>query len=220
VNKRMTVFIDIFQERQQEARVLRELRPEALVSAIVKEFRGLELLGTDPARYQLVRLDDGTPLDEDRPMDQQSGRIDRLQLVDRPAAPPPSALRILRPVYLRELERGRVYRLDWQPAMIGRRQQARDDQTPLAVNLADHPARDFISKQHVQLIEQGERLMAESLTSKPTGVTTAGGKWVKLAQGKPYPIAHGDVIHLVNSRVDLLVLIVDGTATEKPQGVL
>ena len=209
----MDLRIDIFSARDQGARATRELTPTQLIAAIIQEFREIEQLGDDPARYQLLRVADHTALLDDHKLERQAGDITRLVLVDRPVTLPVGTHALGRRVYLREQERNKVFRLHWQPAVIGRRQSVQGEEPPLAVNLADHAARDYISKRHAQIIEQGGRLMVESLTSKPTRVVTANGDPVDLVEGKPYPLTHGDVIHLINSRVELRVLIDDDLAT-------
>lgn len=196
-----TLRVNIFGLPDQEAEVRPDLTPPDLIAAILKEFRGIELLGDDPARYQLVRLDDRVALADDQQLVPQLGGGKHLELIDRPPALPRGAEALAGRVYLRDQERHKVYRLHWQPAVIGRRQSPQADEAPLAVNLADHPASDYISKRHAQISRQGGRLLIESLTSKPTRVITAGGDPVPLLEGKPYPLANGDVIHLVNSRV-------------------
>lgn len=199
--------VNIFSLHDQDAEVRPDLTPPDLIEAILKEFRGLDQLGDDPARYQLVGLGDRVALDDDQKLVPQLGDRPHLELIDRPPELPKGAEALAGRIYLRDQERNKVFRLHWQPAVIGRRQRAQAEEQPLAVNLADHPASDYISKRHAQITKQGGRLLIESLTSKPTHVITASGDPVPLVEGKPYPLAHGDVIHLVNSRVQLRVLI-------------
>lgn len=199
--------IDIFGKRNQLAEVRLDLSAGDLIRAILQEFRDVDELGDDPAKYQLVRADTGAPLLADERL--RPGMADHLILIDLPIAPPAGAGSLSRRVYLRDQERGKVFRLHWQPAVIGRRQDENGAEPPLAVNLIDHEAHDYISKRHVQIIEQGGQLMAESLTSKPTQVVLGGKNAVPLVKDKPYPIAHGDLILLVHSRVELRVIVDD-----------
>src|SRR4051812_22427295 len=86
--KYLELRIDVFDQSNQRAQVLEDLKPRDLVGAILKEFRELDYLGTDPGSYLLQKARDGTPLDPAQSLREQVRDGERLIMVEDAAAVP------------------------------------------------------------------------------------------------------------------------------------
>lgn len=221
---RIELAIDIFDAQQQLARAQQSLTPEALIAAIIQEFRGdpdQPYLGAQPERYALLRASSGQPLADGRPLAEQ-GLADgeRLMLSERPAPQPPGTTAPPQPTYLRDLATAQVYRLHWLPALIGRPSSHQSDNDRLAIDLSGHPQWSRVSRRHARIRAERGQLLIESLAEEnPVVLLDQQGQSHPIAHGSPCPLHHGDTITLVNSGIQLRALIRAETAVRSGEEV-
>lgn len=204
--KRLDLRLDIGDLTAQQALVRTELTPPELVVAVLAEFHELEYLGNQAEAYCLRRQNDGEPLDEQRPLGTQLNSGDRLVLTERLAPVPDGATRPAAVLYLRERASGRVYRLSWLPALIGRPDQNLTDNELLAIDLADHAAGTRVSRRHAQIIARDGQYLVERLAPNPTMLIDQAGRTITLEE-EPLPIQHGDTLLLERSQIALSFIV-------------
>jgi hypothetical protein len=205
---RLALRIDIFEKTDQRAEALSELTPPELIEAILEEFRELEYLGDVPADYLLRKAEDATLLDEKRPLSrQQLPGNTHLVLVEQEHPLPEGTRRPSTPIYLREQPAGKVYKLHWLPAIIGRTGQQQAQQERLAVNLNAQRGGLRVSRRHAQITEVSGKFYVESLASNPTSVEDSSGQRTTLPPNTRHPLYHGDYIYLERSDITLKFIV-------------
>jgi FHA domain len=209
---RLELQIDVFDQTAQRALALPMLLPAELVAAVIEEFREIEFLGSNPANYQLRKAADRTPLDEQIPVGQQLAAGERLAFVEREEPLPPGTQRPSRPIYLREQGTDTVYRLHWQPAIIGRPDASLNDNQQIAVNLSAHPAGQRVSRRHAQIVESKGQFFVERLAQNSTVIKDSQGNTTAVESDRR-PIRHGDTIVLENSQIVLKFMVRDKEPT-------
>lgn len=205
----LDLLIDIFDLASQPAQVLPKIKPPQLVEAIIQEFREIECLADDPAQYYLARADDETPLDDDMELGRQRlAPGAHLLLCERAVVAPEGAQPFRRRVYLREQSLGKVYRLAWQPAIIGRRaeNQAPGEVQQIAVDLQPFPTGLRVSRRHLSISESDGDLVVENLSNNPVFIQRAGGVQIPIQADKTSLLAD-DIIFLERSQIALKVLL-------------
>ena len=207
--KRIELTVDVFEKKQQRARALPALKPPELIQAILQEFRELEYLGNDPAHYRLFTSARDKALESDLEMAGQLPTDRRLVLQERELAGdemPDGTNRPSRPLYLREVASGAVYRLHHVPAIIGRpdQNQPRDDW--LAVNLQPYKSGLRVSRRQAVIVEEEGRFYISSLSRNPTLIRRESGEVVPVNEQR-HPIDSGDLVILERSRIMLKVLV-------------
>jgi hypothetical protein len=205
----IALLIDIFDLAEQPARVLPKIKPPQLVEAIIQEFRDIEYLADDPAQYYLARAGDEAPLDEGVELGgQQLAPGARLVLRERDPAAPDGAQLFSQRIYLREQRLGKVYRLVWQPAVIGRRVESpsHGDAQPVAVDLQPFATGLRVSRRHLSIGESDGELTVENLSNNPALIQRAGGLQLSIESGK-IPLRGDDIILLERSQIALKVLL-------------
>lgn len=205
---RIELLITIFELADQRALALAALTPTQLTAAVLAEFGELEFLGANPADYQLRKAVDRSALDEGLAIGEQLSAGDRLVLAERVAPAPTGTRPPSRPVYLRDQGSGAVYRLDWQPAIIGRPDRGQDHNELVAVDLAGHPAGQRVSRRHAQIVEADGSFFVEQLSPNPTLVRDGLGNTMP-AQTRQ-PLRHGDTVYLENSQIALKFIVREG----------
>lgn len=200
--KRLELLIDVGDLPAQRALARAELTPPELVAAVLEEFREIQSLGDRPEAYCLVRQAGGEPLDEQRPLGAQLSNGDHLALAERLPPLPAGAVRPAQALYLRERETGRVYRLAWLPALIGRPDASLPDNELIAVDLSDHPAGQRVSRRHALISERDGQYQVERLSPNPVALIDSAGRTIALEQA-PLPIQHGDTLLLERSQIAL-----------------
>lgn len=216
---RLDLLIDVFELEGQPARVLSKIKPPQLVEAIVQEFRELEILDGDPSGYYLVRTNDQTPLDDEAEMGRQ--RLSpgaRLILREREPPLPAGAQPFSRRIYLREQSAEKVFRLHWQPAIVGRSvdSQPHGDAPPdsaqwVAVDLRAFPTGLRVSRRHLVISESDGQLTVENLAPNPAAIQR-GAEQIAIEAGK-VALHDGDFILLERSQLALKVIIRNGQAS-------
>lgn len=205
--KRLNLRVVIF-DKEEPAQVLPELTPAELVAAILAEFREIDYLGSDPSTYGLVWADSGEELNADQPLHAQvSAPEQRIRLIEHSPTLPFATQPMGRVVYLRELSAGIVYRLHWQPAIIGRRDAQLPQGELVAVDLRDHVMGRRVSRRHAQIIGVDGVCYIEPIGDNPVAVVGADGIATPLT-GR-YELKHNDIIELTRSQIKLRVLLRD-----------
>lgn len=203
-SRRLELFIDVFEKPKQKALALPTLTAPELVDAILNEFRELEYLTQDPDHYNLVVEGQG-PLLADRPLGELVSHGSVLRLVEPEIGLPSGAKPLSQPAYLRDVADGIVYRLGWQPSVIGRPDQSQGHDDWLAVNLQNHKTGLRVSRRHARIIEANGTFMIEGMSKNPTLVRHEDGN-ESIVTTKAVPLAHGDVIYLERSGISLKFL--------------
>ena len=204
--KRLDVRIDIFDELAQWAKLLPSLKPSELVDAILQEFQELEYLSDAPADYYLVPAgNEEAVLQEDIQLLQQVANESRLKLLEVERPLPPGTKRPSQAIYLRDVANGKVYKLHWLPAIIGRpdKNQPHDDR--IAVDLESYQTGLRVSRRHAQITEQNGRYFIESLSRNPT--TVKNEEETVDVGDKKRPLQHGDLIQLERSNITLKFVV-------------
>lgn len=158
------VKIDVFENAGQRARVRRTLTVRDLIQEILKEFD--DIPADSPEKYAVYLKGDDRPLKTDanliqldiQPQDELVFDYIR-QTVRRMFKPEQVA-------WLREESTGRVFALEWQPAVIGRPTNEADHNLTLAVNVQSLPDGMTISRRHAQVTLSEGRYFVEALAEK------------------------------------------------------
>jgi hypothetical protein len=214
---RIELLIDIFDQTSQRAQVLPTITPAEFIRAILQEFAELAYLGDDPANYHLCKLPDHSPLVADSVLGEQVRAGDPLVLQENTALLPTGTARPSRPLYLREPGTGKVFPIQWLPAIIGRKDTSQPDHEQVAVDLAKFPTGARVSRRHALLSEEDGQLSVASLADNPTEIKLANN-----AEGESLPVtaekmalAPGQRIHLKRSGIDLLVIVRDDVNSDQ-----
>lgn len=204
--KRLELRVDVFEKTEQRALPLPTLTPPEFVEAILQEFRELEYLSDSPANYRLVKAADQSPLETEEKLDQQLTPGERLALVEEETPLPTGTRRPTHPIYLREQVTGKVYKLHWLPAIVGRpdKNQALNDQ--VAVDLERYKTGLRVSRRHIQITEKDGQYFIHSLSRNPTALKDEEGNMTPVTEEKR-PLHNGDVIHLERSNIALKFII-------------
>ncbi len=217
--KRLEVQIDVLDRPNQRALPLADLTPPELVVAILQEFRDIEYLGIDGTDYCLLRSEDGTELDPTSELGEQLGAKPHLRLVERLLKVPSSAQRVEESLYLREEASGRVYRLAWLPAVVGRSDATLKGDELVAANLESLPTGLRVSRRHIRVMREGGQYYAECMSSNPASLRRAIGGTAALGRTRQ-PLASGDVLFLDRSEIALkfIVRTAQGEAAQDKPG--
>ncbi len=203
---RLEVRIDIFEKTNQRALALLNLTPPQLIEGILQEFRELEYLGDSPADYQLRKAQDRAPLAEDKPLSEQLQAGERLILVENGVPLPAGTQLPTQPVYLREQSSGKVYKLNWLPALIGRPDQSQPHNDWIAVNLDSYKTGLRVSRRQAKISEENGQYFIESLSSNPTALKNSNGGATPVGSSKQ-PLQHGDIIYFERSNIALKFIV-------------
>jgi len=203
--------IDVFEQQNQRASVLPTLTSAALVDAIVQEFREIEYLSDNPADYRLHKANEPTPLGEEVTV-AQLAQEERLTLVEAEVPIPAGAQRPTHPIYLREQQSGKVYKLHWCPAIIGRPDAGQAHNERLAVNLEGYKSGLRVSRRHASIVEEQGQYFVYSLSPRnPTYHQSAADQRELITEHK-HPLRHGDTLFFEGSDITLKFLIRDNMA--------
>jgi len=227
---RLELQIDVFSLKQQRALVLPTLTSAELVLAIIQEFGGrqlhdvnadngqkkqapalekllkIEYLSDNPNDYQLLRTKTQQPIDAAIPIGEQLFPKERLMLVEQELPLPEGTARPTRLAYLRDQSTGKVFKLHWQPAIIGRPDQNLPDNNRLAVNLGTYTTGTRVSRRHAQIGQVGAQFYIERLSPNPTAIRDAQGKTIQIRE-KQHLLRHGDTIILEGSGIALEFIV-------------
>jgi hypothetical protein len=203
---RLEVRIDVFEKTNQRALALANLTPPQLIEAILQEFRELEYLGDSAADYQLRKAQDRAPLADGQSLGEQLQGGERLMLVETGIPLPANTKPSTQPAYLREQSTGKVYKLRWQPALIGRPDKNQAHNEWIAVNLEGYKTGLRVSRRQAQITEENGQYFIESLSGNPTALKNGEGKTIEVTSTRQ-PLQHGDVIYFERSNIALKFIV-------------
>jgi hypothetical protein len=206
---RLELMIDVFEKTGQRALPLPTLMSVELVEAILQEFRELEYLSDSPANYHLLKAADGTPLNDAEPLRNQLARGNRLVLVENVVPLPEKTARPSDSIYLRDQASGKVYKLHWCPAIIGRPDRNQPHNDRVAVDLENYKTGLRVSRRHAQITEENGRYFIQSMSKNPTSIKRGDDEPIVVADEKR-PLQNGDIIHLVRSNITLKFIVRQG----------
>jgi hypothetical protein len=206
---RLELQIDIFEKAGQRALALPDLTPPELVDSILQEFRELEYLGDSPTDYQLFKAADKSPLDNEDQIQSQVSNAERLVLVELMPPLPAGTERPSDKIYLRELASGKVYKLSWLPAIIGRPDKNQPFDDRLAVNLETFETGLRVSRRQAMITEENGQYFVESMSRNPTSIRNSEEQNIPVTSQKQ-PIQPGDVILLERSNIALKFIMRSG----------
>lgn len=198
--------ISVLELGPQRARVRVQMTPPDLIAGVLREFKdSLPFLTDRPTDYELRVGQGGAALTDTIELGHQVSAGVQIALVERALPLPRGARPVMQPAFVRNTRTGRVTRVSWQPAIIGRPQPERDDNALLAIDLTAEPNGARVSRRHLQLVEEDGRYFVEQLSENPTVLIGAGEK--RQVVGKmPLQIEHEHVIELTNSGTQLVFL--------------
>lgn len=203
---RLEVAIDVFEEKTRRASILPQLTAGELIEAIVQEFRSIVYLSDAPEGYSLARAGNQTPLERTIPLGQQLKPGERLVLIENEEPLPEGTQRPATPAYLRDEASGKVYKLHWCPAIIGRPDKDLPHNERIAVNLAGHERGLRVSRRHAQITQQDGRFFIESLSSNQTVIKDAQGHESPLTD-QSVQLEHGHIVVLDKSQIALKFVV-------------
>lgn len=215
--KRISLTIDVFEHREQQAEALENLSVRELIRALLQEFAAdvPYLDQRDPDKYVLRRPDSDTPLVPKQKL-REIEEIDAAHLRLEEKAPPPDERgeRQEMPgrVYLRITDESgaeQVCRLFWQPALIGRSDPNYEGEHLLAVNLEQMTGSHRVSRRHAQVTARDGRyyiaplLPAAVAGSRPVNPVLLNGE-VLVGEGEIRP---GDSLRLEWSGIEMRLIL-------------
>lgn len=201
-NNRLQLKIDVLTLPEQEALALPELTPPELIDAILQEFQEIEYLSQERGAYTLYKVQGGArqPLDKQAALQAQVSNGAHLVLAEVERPQPLNTRPAPQVAYVRDMTHGRVFRLDWLPAIIGRPDPSRSMNQHVAVNLQAFEYGLRVSRRHAQITAVGEQFYIENLANNPTRVND------KALHGR-VPLNHGDHIWLERSNITLKFIL-------------
>jgi len=200
------VKIDVFEHTAQRARLRRALTAGALVDEILKEFD--DISADSPGKYALYLKGADRPLTAGLTLDQLDIQPQDELVFNYVKQTIRQMLDSRNYAFLRDDSAGRVYDIQWQPAIIGRPTNEADHNINLAVNLQLHPKGQTVSRKHAQITFSDGRFLLEPLAeNNPVYIN---GKEVPFGARKE--IRNGDRILI--GRSDLIMTFT--TQTQAP----
>lgn len=208
MDERVELRVDIFEKRGQVARVLRSLTVRELIEEILVEFDELEYLDrAAPGKYVLHPKDDRSPLDASLTLAElHLSPGTELILEETPVILPSDAEPMPGDVYLvlqrqSDGDARRAFKLNWQPAVIGRPDTLLPQNDLLAVNLEPLPSGLRVSRRQAQITADNGRYYLESLSNNPMLINEETEPVSGVRE-----LGEGDLIHLVRSDLTLRFL--------------
>ena len=205
---RLELFIDVFDQPRQRALALPTISRNELVASILQEFREFDFLSDNPAQYQLLKADDNSPLSDEKPVgEQQVTKGQHLRFAEQDLPLPEGTTRPSLPIYLRDLGSGKVYKLHWLPAIIGRPDPDADatDNAQLAVDLESEQTGLRVSRRHASISEENGQFYVASLSQNPTSIQDSDGNTATI--GRRWKLQNGNVIHLDRSGISFKFIV-------------
>jgi hypothetical protein len=210
--KYLELRIDVFDQLNQRAQVLAELRPPELISAILEEFGDeLDYLGGDPDAYWLRKARENERLDDEQPLADLVRTGEHLVLEETEPDLPDNTHRPPQPIYLQDGTTQHAYKIPWLPAIIGRPDPELPENELVAVDLSTHQGGSRVSRRHLRLWEENGEYYVQAASANPASlvrdkdleipVPSGGGKERLTAQ---------DIIRLDRSDITLKFIVREG----------
>jgi pSer/pThr/pTyr-binding forkhead associated (FHA) protein len=191
------VKLDIFEHVGQRARLRKSLTVSGLVEEILREFD--DIAADSPEKYAVFLKGMDRPLSASSTMTQLDIQPQDELVFEYVRQ---NIRRMLNPenyAFLRDDANGRVYDLQWQPAIIGRPTNEAEHNIMLAVNLQLHPKGLTVSRKHAEITFSDGHYYIELLAeNNPVAVNDKA-----IPFGTRRELKHGDRINI--GRNDLLL---------------
>ena len=162
----LEVKIDVFEHTGQRARLRKSLTVSALVEEILKEFD--DISADAPGKYALYLKGSERPLANAATLTQLDIQPQDELIFNYTRKAIRQMLDPRNYAWLKDEARGRVYEMQWQPALIGRPTNDAEHNILLAVNLQTHPQGQTISRTHARMTcTQGSHFIENLATNNP-----------------------------------------------------
>jgi pSer/pThr/pTyr-binding forkhead associated (FHA) protein len=158
------VKIDVFEHTGQRARLRKTLTISGLVEEILKEFD--DISADAPGKYALFLKGTDRPLNPANSLEQLDLQPQDELVFNYLRQANRQMLDSRNYAFLRDDAAGRVYDIQWQPAIIGRPTNDADHNINLAVNLQLHAKGQSVSRKHAQVTFSGGRFIIEPLAAQ------------------------------------------------------
>lgn len=191
------VRMDIFEYEGQRARVQKSLTIAGLKDEILREFDDIPADMVEDYAIYMKGMED--PLDETKTLieldiqPQDELVFDHLRSFIRQMLPKGQV------AYLMEETSGKIFEIQWQPAIIGRPSTDIDHNIVLAVNLKSLPDGNYISRRHAEVLVENKQYYLRPLAEY--NPVFLNGK--KLSHDKKYEIKNGDKLTLGPRKITL-----------------
>ncbi|PKN92855.1 MAG: hypothetical protein CVU44_12550 [Chloroflexi bacterium HGW-Chloroflexi-6] len=198
----LEIRLDVFEHVSQRARVMKSLKVGELIGEVLKEFD--DVPSESPERFALYLKGNKRPLAKEHTLIQADIQPQD-ELVFEYLRQGQDIREMLDPhqyAFLRDEETGRLYGIEWTPAIIGRPTNEAEHNIMLAVNLQVHPQGMTVSRKHAQIVFEDGNYYLETLTD--SNPTTLNNKI--LAVDAMAKIHHNDVI-LFGKKVHMTFLL-------------
>lgn len=161
--------IDVFEHTSQRAQVRKNLTVSMLIEEILKEFD--DVSADSPGKYALYLKGSNRALSRTLTLTQLDIQPQDELVFNYGQRSSHQMLMTSNYAMLRDTTTGRIYQIQWQPALIGRPTNEADHNINLAVNLQTHPKGQTISRKHASITCAQGRYFIEPLADKnPTAV--------------------------------------------------
>jgi pSer/pThr/pTyr-binding forkhead associated (FHA) protein len=211
------VKINIFEHTDQRARVLGSLTPAVLINEILKEFD--DILADAPEKYAIYLKGMERPLDSDCTIIQLDIQPHDTLVFDYVRQTIRQMLALKDYALLREGTTGKVFDIQWQPAIIGRPDSDAGHNLILAVNCLLLPLGRTVSRKHAQITFSDGRYFVEPLAEN--NPVFLNGKEIPLNSRRE--IKNNDKLAIGRNKITFVFekqSIVDSVAAPpKPQAV-
>jgi len=159
----LEIRLDIFEHRAEPVRVRKTLKISELIDEILKEFD--DIPSESPQGYEICIKGSKKPIPRHFTLSQADIQPqDELILEYEPQNDPRDRLSEHQRAYLRDEGDGRIYSLEWSPALIGRPSKTAEQNILLAVNLQHHPHGMTVSRRHAQITLENGRYFLQALS--------------------------------------------------------
>jgi pSer/pThr/pTyr-binding forkhead associated (FHA) protein len=203
------VKLDIFEHVGQRARLRKSLTVSGLIEEILREFD--DIAADSPEKYTVFLKGMDRPLNASSTMEQLDIQPQDELVFEYVRQ---NIRRMLNPenyAFLRDDANGRVYDIQWQPAIIGRPTNEAEHNIMLAVNLQLHPKGLTVSRKHAEIAYSDGHYTIEPLAdNNPVAVNDKAVPF-----GTRREIKHGDRINI--GRNDLLLIFQTQSAASAVQ---
>lgn len=159
--------LDVFEHVGQRARVMKSLKVGELIDEVLKEFD--DVPSESPERFALYLKGNKRPLAKEHTLIQADIQPQDELVFEYVRQDIREMLEPQQYAFLRDEETGRLYGIEWTPAIIGRPTNEAEHNIMLAVNLQVHPQGMTVSRKHAQIVLVDGNYYLEILTdSNPT----------------------------------------------------
>jgi pSer/pThr/pTyr-binding forkhead associated (FHA) protein len=196
----LEIRLDIFEHVGQRAQVMKSLKVGELIDEVLKEFD--DVPSESPERFALYLKGTKRPLAKEHTLIQADIQPQDELVFEYLRQDIREMLEPHQYAFLRDEGTGRLYGIEWTPAIIGRPTNEAEHNIMLAANLQVHPKGITISRKHAQITFENGHYYLEALADN--NPTTLNNKILPVE--KTAEIHHDDVI-LFGKKVRMTFLL-------------